>query len=106
MTRIGERAMNRTTTNRRATPLTSLIRGEGERAMNRTTTNRRGIGLGCYTHVLNAVQPNLRLNWGIWGIGVRAYKNSGQRSAVRKIDHKLTVYGTEDNCLKRDLRDL
>ena len=24
---------------------------------------------------------------------------SGQRSAVRKIDHKLTVYGTEDNCL-------
>ena len=30
----------------------------------------------------------------------------GQRSAVRKIDHKLTVYGTEDNCLKRDLRDL
>ena len=30
---------------------------------------------------------------------------SGQRSAVRKIDHKLTVYGTEDNCLKRDLQD-
>ena len=31
---------------------------------------------------------------------------SSQRSAVRKIDHKLTVYGTEDNCLKRDLQDL
>ena len=28
------------------------------------------------------------------------------RKAVRKIDHKLTVYGTEDNCLKQDLRDL
>ena len=27
-------------------------------------------------------------------------------SVVRKIDHKLTVYGTEDNCLKRDLWDL
>ena len=33
-------------------------------------------------------------------------KNSNQRSAVRKIDHKLTVYGTEDNCQKRDLQDL
>ena len=31
---------------------------------------------------------------------------SDQRSAVRKIDHKLAVYGTEDNCLKRDLWDL
>ena len=31
---------------------------------------------------------------------------SGQRSAVRKIDHKLTVYGTEDNCLNGDLWDL
>ena len=40
------------------------------------------------------------------GAGRALIAISGQRSAVRKIDHKLTVYGTEDNCQKRDLQDL
>ena len=44
---------------------------------------------------------------GFWDSGqlsaVRRIAISHQQSAVRKIDHKLTVCGTEGNCLNRDL---